>query len=102
MTTKRSSLDREIDCFGLKDHRCTTPNCPYARDCIKAVWDNQGRRVGSKYCDDMDDAELFSMSLELKDFHSIPRPDYQEDAASLMVNISFIIVGMILGGFFGG
>lgn len=38
-------MGKKKDCFGLEDYVCMTPNCPYARDCIKAVWDKRMQRV---------------------------------------------------------
>ncbi len=38
-------MGKKKDCFGLEDYVCMTPNCPYARDCIKVVWDKRMQRV---------------------------------------------------------
>jgi len=38
-------MGKKKDCFGLEEYVCMTPNCPYARDCIKMVWDKRMQRV---------------------------------------------------------
>jgi hypothetical protein len=38
-------MGKKKDCFGLEDYVCMTPNCPYARECIKVVWDKRMQRV---------------------------------------------------------
>ncbi|MHC4134662.1 MAG: hypothetical protein ACYS0K_06735 [Planctomycetota bacterium] len=38
-------MGKKKDCFGLEDYVCMTPNCPYARDCIKVVWERRMQRV---------------------------------------------------------
>ena len=34
-------MPKKKDCFGVEDYVCMTPNCPYARDCIKVVWEKR-------------------------------------------------------------
>ena len=38
-------MGKKKDCFGVEDFVCMTANCPYARECIKAVWDKRLNRV---------------------------------------------------------
>ncbi|MGH7162003.1 MAG: hypothetical protein ACREID_00860 [Planctomycetota bacterium] len=38
-------MGKKKDCFGQEDYVCMTPNCPYARECIKAVWEKRLQRV---------------------------------------------------------
>ena len=38
-------MGKKKDCFGFEDYVCMTPNCPYARDCIKVVWEKRMQRV---------------------------------------------------------
>ena len=41
-------MGKKKDCFGQEDYVCMTPNCPYARDCIKVVWEKRMDKVLSK------------------------------------------------------
>ncbi|MDH3590377.1 MAG: hypothetical protein OER88_00755 [Planctomycetota bacterium] len=34
-------MPKKKDCFGVEDYVCMTPNCPYARECIKVVWEKR-------------------------------------------------------------
>jgi hypothetical protein len=38
-------MGKKKDCFGQEDYVCMTPNCPYARDCVRAVWEKRLARV---------------------------------------------------------
>ncbi len=38
-------MGKKKDCFGQEDYVCMTPSCPYARDCIKAVWEKRMEKV---------------------------------------------------------
>ena len=38
-------MGKKKDCFGQEDYVCRTPSCPYARDCIKAVWEKRMEKV---------------------------------------------------------
>jgi hypothetical protein len=38
-------MGKKKDCFGVEDYVCMTPNCPYARECIQAVWEKRLRRA---------------------------------------------------------
>jgi len=38
-------MGKKKDCFGQEDYVCMTPSCPYARDCIKAVWEKRMAKV---------------------------------------------------------
>ena len=38
-------MGKKKDCFGLEDYVCMTPGCPYAKDCIKAVWEKRMDRI---------------------------------------------------------
>lgn len=49
-------MGKKKDCFGLEDYVCMTPNCPYARDCIKVVWDKRMQRVLARKSRVTDDA----------------------------------------------
>lgn len=31
-------MGKKKDCFGQEDYTCMTPSCPYAKECIQAVW----------------------------------------------------------------
>jgi len=41
-------MGKKKDCFGREDYVCMTPNCPYARECIRVVWEKRMDRVLSK------------------------------------------------------
>jgi hypothetical protein len=41
-------MGKKKDCFGVEDYVCMTPNCPYARDCIKVVWEKRLARAVAK------------------------------------------------------
>ena len=42
-------MGKKKDCFGVEDYVCMTPNCPYARECIQAVWQKRlSRSLGRK------------------------------------------------------
>jgi len=41
-------MGKKKDCFGQEDYVCMTPSCPYAADCIKAVWEKRMERVMSR------------------------------------------------------
>lgn len=34
-------MGKKKDCFGREDYVCMTPNCPYARECIRVVWEKR-------------------------------------------------------------
>jgi hypothetical protein len=38
-------MGKKKDCFGQEDYVCMTPNCPYARECIQAVWEKRLEKV---------------------------------------------------------
>ena len=38
-------MGKKKDCFGQEDYVCMTPGCPYARDCIRVVWEKRLERV---------------------------------------------------------
>ncbi|MHC4548902.1 MAG: hypothetical protein ACYTEZ_08995 [Planctomycetota bacterium] len=38
-------MGKKKDCFGLEDYLCMTPNCPYARECIRVVWEKRLERT---------------------------------------------------------
>lgn len=37
-------MGKKKDCFGREDYVCMTPNCPYARECIRVVWEKRLER----------------------------------------------------------
>ncbi len=41
-------MPKKKDCFGVEDYVCMTPNCPYAKECIKVVWEKRLNRALSK------------------------------------------------------
>ena len=41
-------MGKKKDCFGQEDYVCMTPNCPYARECVKVVWEKRMSRVLSR------------------------------------------------------
>jgi len=41
-------MGKKKDCFGVEDYVCMTPNCPYAKECIRAVWEKRMARVISR------------------------------------------------------
>jgi hypothetical protein len=42
-------MGKKKDCFGVEDYVCMTPNCPYAKECIQAVWEKRlGRALAKK------------------------------------------------------
>ena len=41
-------MGKKKDCFGLEDYVCMTSSCPYASDCVKAVWDKRMERILAK------------------------------------------------------
>ena len=41
-------MGKKKDCFGSETYVCMTPNCPYAADCIKVVWEKKLERVMSR------------------------------------------------------
>lgn len=41
-------MGKKKDCFGLEDYVCMTPSCPYASECVKAVWEKRMERVLKK------------------------------------------------------
>lgn len=41
-------MGKKKDCFGREDYVCMTPNCPYARECIRVVWEKRMDRVLAK------------------------------------------------------
>jgi len=38
-------MGKKKDCFGQEDYVCMTPNCPYAKECVKVVWEKRLERV---------------------------------------------------------
>ena len=34
-------MGKKKDCFGQEDYTCMTPSCPYAKECIQAVWEKR-------------------------------------------------------------
>ena len=38
-------MGKKKDCFGQEDYTCMTPSCPYAKECIQAVWEKRLDRV---------------------------------------------------------
>ena len=34
-------MGKKKDCFGQEDYTCMTPACPYAKECIQAVWEKR-------------------------------------------------------------
>lgn len=38
-------MGKKKDCFGQEDYVCMTPSCPYARECIKVVWEKRMEKV---------------------------------------------------------
>ena len=38
-------MGKKKDCFGVEDFVCMTANCPYARECIQAVWKKRLNRA---------------------------------------------------------
>jgi hypothetical protein len=38
-------MGKKKDCFGQEDYVCMTPNCPYAKECVRAVWEKRLARV---------------------------------------------------------
>jgi hypothetical protein len=36
---------RKKDCFGQEDYVCMTPNCPYAKECVRVVWEKRLNRA---------------------------------------------------------
>jgi len=41
-------MGKKKDCFGREDYVCMTPSCPYAKECIQAVWEQRLERVLAK------------------------------------------------------
>ena len=41
-------MGKKKDCFGLENYVCMTPNCPYASDCVKVVWEKRMERILAK------------------------------------------------------
>ena len=41
-------MGKKKDCFGREDYVCMTPSCPYARECIRVVWEKRMDRVLAK------------------------------------------------------
>ena len=41
-------MGKKKDCFGVEDYVCMTPNCPYAKECIRAVWEKRLSRALAK------------------------------------------------------
>ena len=41
-------MGKKKDCFGVEDYVCMTPNCPYVKECIQAVWEKRFDRVMAK------------------------------------------------------
>ena len=41
-------MGKKKDCFGREDYVCMTPNCPYAKECIKVVWQKRMDNVLAK------------------------------------------------------
>ncbi len=38
-------MGKKKDCFGQEDYTCMTPHCPYAKECIQAVWEKRLNRA---------------------------------------------------------
>jgi len=38
-------MGKKKDCFGQEDYTCMTPSCPYAKECIQAVWEQRLERA---------------------------------------------------------
>ena len=38
-------MGKKKDCFGQEDYTCMTPSCPYAKECIQAVWEKRLERA---------------------------------------------------------
>lgn len=41
-------MGKKKDCFGQEDYVCMTPNCAYASECVKVVWEKRLERVMAK------------------------------------------------------
>jgi len=41
-------MGKKKDCFGIEDYVCMTPSCPYAKECIKVVWEKRLERILAK------------------------------------------------------